>query len=131
MAGKTNYAETKTLDGWFGNTALPSNGTLWFALYTVAPGESGGGTEVTGNGYARASITNNTTNFPAATAADPSTKSNNASITFPTVTTADWTGIVAWAVLDAVTAGNMLYFGTFASTQAVSVGRSRRTDLDD
>jgi len=124
VAGKTNYAETKTLDGWFGNTALPSNATLYFALYTVAPGETGGGTEYSGNAYARAAYTNNTSNFPNATAADPSTKSNANPITFPTVTTADWTGIVAWAVLDASTSGNMLYFGTFAATQSVAVGQT-------
>lgn len=124
MAGKTNYAETKTLDAWFGNTAIPANATLYLALFTVAPGEAGGGTEYTGNAYARAAVTNNTTNFPAATAADPSTKSNANPISFPTVTTADWTGIVAWAVMDAATGGNMLYFGTFASTQSVSVGQT-------
>lgn len=121
---KTNYAEGKTLDAWFGNTAIPSNATLYFALFTVSPGETGGGTEYTGNAYARASLTNNTTNFPAATLANPSTKQNNTSITFPTVTTADWTGIVGWAVMDASSGGNMLYYGTFGSTQAVSIGQT-------
>jgi len=121
---KSNYAETKTLDAWFGNTAIPSNATLYFALFTVAPGETGGGTEYTGNAYARASLANNTTNFPAAAAGAPSSKSNATAITFPTVTTADWTGIVAWAVFDASSGGNMLYYGTFGSTQAVSVGQT-------
>jgi len=121
---KSNYAETKTLDAWFGNTAIPSNATLYFALFSAAPGETGGGTELTGNAYARASLTNNSTNFPAASAGAPSSKQNATAITFPTVTTADWTGITGWAVFDALTTGNMLYYGTFAATQAVSVGQT-------
>lgn len=126
MAGKSNYAETKTLDGWFGGTPLPTISTMYFALCTVAPNEVDIGTEYTGNGYARASVTNNGTSFPAAVAGNPSTKQNNVTVSFPTVTGADWTGINGWATVDAagIPGGNHLYFGTFSAVQSVAVGQT-------
>lgn len=81
----TNTAETATLDAWFGSTTLgPANWLV--AAYTAAPGETGGGTEATGGGYARVTVANNSTNFPAATAGAPSSKTTGAAITFPTST---------------------------------------------
>jgi hypothetical protein len=40
--------------------------TKYVRLYTVAPTATGGGTEVSGTGYAAVSFTRNTTSFPAA-----------------------------------------------------------------
>jgi hypothetical protein len=42
--------------------------TCYIALFLVAPTASGGGTEVSGTGYARVSFTRNTTSWPAASA---------------------------------------------------------------
>ena len=70
MAGSaSDYLENKILDHILGNTAfstISASGNLFFALFTVVPSEtwpaSGTGTEVTGGSYARAVVTNNTTN---------------------------------------------------------------------
>lgn len=55
MAGLTNFGEDLVLDFLFtANTA--TRPTAWYvSLYTVAPTESTGGTEVTGGSYARVS----------------------------------------------------------------------------
>jgi len=39
----TNYLETEILDHVFGGNAYTAPGTHYLALYTAAPGETGGG----------------------------------------------------------------------------------------
>jgi hypothetical protein len=48
MAGFSDFLETKVLGHVFGGAAYTAPGTLHVALYTAAPSDSGGGTEVTG-----------------------------------------------------------------------------------
>src|SRR5215212_10758593 len=79
------------------------------ALYSVSPTDAAAGTELTGNGYARVSITNNTTNFPAA-----NPKLNGTAITFPTAT-GNWSRAYSWQLLDNSTGGNRLYWGPLAT----------------
>ena len=59
MAGFSDYLEDKVLDHVFGGTAYTAPATLYVALYTVAPDDTGGGTEVTttGTAYARQTAT--------------------------------------------------------------------------
>lgn len=48
MAGNlTNYLENKLLDHFLGTTAYTMPSPVYVALFTVAPGDAGGGTEVT------------------------------------------------------------------------------------
>lgn len=68
------------------NFLLNTTGTIYAALMTVAPTATGGGTEVTGGGYARVAITCNTTNFPSASGA---AISNGVAFDFGTATS-DW-----------------------------------------
>ena len=86
--------------------------TLYLALYTAAPDETGGGTEVDSGGYARVSIT-----F-VATATDGAFDNELTSISdMPEVS------ITGLAILDAVTAGNFLFFEDFtASPVSVQAG---------
>lgn len=107
MGSKSDYAENKTLDAWLGNTAIPANATVYVALLTVTPSDSGGGTEVTGGSYARVAKTNNAANWPNAAGGS---KSNGTDIVFPTPT-AGWGNVVAWAIYDASTGGNLIYWG--------------------
>ena len=55
MAGFSDYLEDKVLDHVFGGVAY-TQPTKHVALYTVAPTDTGGGTEVTGGAYARQSV---------------------------------------------------------------------------
>jgi len=94
--------------------------TIYFALMTVAPTPSGGGTEVTGGSYARVALTNNATNFPAAATRQ---KRNGVAIDFGTAT-ADWgTSMPGVALYDASSGGNFLAFAEFASAVTVLNGQ--------
>jgi hypothetical protein len=95
----------------------------------VTPTDSGGGTEVTGGAYARKAVTNNATNFPAASGG---AKSNGVEIAFVEAT-ASWGTVVAFAVMDAATAGNMLYWGAVSPNKLVDTGdvaRFKAGELD-
>ena len=116
MSAFSDFLENKVLDHLLGATAYTAPGTVHFALYTAAPSDSGGGTEVSGGGYARVAVTNNATNWPAASAG---TKRNANTITFPEAT-ANWGTIVAIAILDAATGGNLLFWTTITSRSVVT-----------
>jgi hypothetical protein len=119
MAGsKSDYLENKLLDHVLGNVAYTAPTTVYVALYTVAPADSGGGTEVSGGGYARVAVANNSTNWPAASGGS---KSNGVDITFPTAT-ADWGTVVAFGIFDASTGGNLLYWATLTTSKSILNG---------
>lgn len=104
----SDYLELKLLDHLFGNTAYSAPATLYLALFTVAPTDAGGGTEVSGGGYARKAVTNNATNWPAAASGS---KSNGTVITFNQAS-ANWGTVVAFGIFDASTGGNLLVYGS-------------------
>lgn len=115
---KSDYLEGKVLDHLLGRTTYTAPATVYVALYTTAPTDAGGGTEVSGGGYARKAVTNDATNWPAASS---STKSNGTAITFDEAT-ANWGTVVAWGLFDASSGGNLLYWGTLTQNQAVNSG---------
>lgn len=119
MAGsKANFLELELLDHVLGGADYVRPGTVYIALYTAAPTDAGGGTEVTGGSYARVSVTNNATNWPAAAAG---VKSNGTVFTFPTAT-ADWGTVVAFAILDAASGGNFLFWATLTANRVILTG---------
>src|SRR5262245_23710085 len=104
---KSDFLENKLLDHVVGNQAYTAPTNIHVALFTVAPTDSGGGTEVTGGSYARVQVTNNNTNFPNASSG---LKQNGTAITFAQAS-ADWGIVVAFGLFDASTSGNLLYWG--------------------
>jgi hypothetical protein len=116
--GKSDFLENELLDHVLGNASYSAPATLYFALYTVTPSDAGGGTEVTGGSYARKDMTNNATNFPAASGG---LKSNGTAITFA-APTANWGTIVAFGIFDAVSSGNLLYWGPISPSKTVNNG---------
>lgn len=117
MAGsKTTFAANKVLDAFFNGATWSTIGNVWVALFTVAPTDAGGGTEVTGGSYARVSTA------PADwTAASSGALSNGNAITFP-APTANWGTVVAMAIMDASTAGNMLYWADLGTSRTINNG---------
>ncbi|MCW2545366.1 MAG: hypothetical protein JWM40_2918 [Frankiales bacterium] len=90
------------MDRLFGGQALPVPSDYDIGLSSTRPNDDGTGiTEPTVNGYARVTVANDLTTFAAADAAARS-KTNAATITFPTVTDTDspdgW-GPLAYVVL--------------------------------
>lgn len=121
MAGsKSDYLENAFLDHLYGGTTLTPPATIYIALFTVAPTDSGGGTEVFGGSYVRKAVTNNTTNFPNAVSGS---KSLHIAQTFVTAT-GSWGTVVAFAYFDASTAGNMLHYGDLTASKTIGSGDS-------
>ena len=119
MAGsKSDYLENKLLNHVLGGGDYTRPATVYVALYTAAPTDAGGGTEVSGGSYARVAVTNNATNWPAASGGQ---KSNGTAITFPAAT-ASWGTVLAWGIFDAASGGNLLYYGTLAENKTISTG---------
>lgn len=118
MAGKSDYLENKILDYILGITAFTPPATLYFALFTAAPSDSGGGSEVTGGSYGRIAKTNNVTNFPNAASGS---KSNGTAIDFATASAA-WGTAVAVAIFDASVAGNLLYWALLTTPIVIPSG---------
>jgi len=118
MAGKSDYLENKILDFLLGGVSYTPPATVYIALFTAAPTDAGGGTEVSGGGYARVAVANNTTNFPTAS---NGTKSNGTTITFPTAT-ADWGTVVAVGIFDAATGGNLLFWANLTTSKTIQNG---------
>tara|TARA_E500000318_G_scaffold16717_1_gene17018 strand:+ start:1424 stop:1816 length:393 start_codon:yes stop_codon:yes gene_type:complete len=126
MAGFSDYLEDKVLDHVFGGSAYTAPSTLYVALYTVAPSDTGGGTEVSGGAYARQTATFSVSGT------NPTTASNTAAIEYPTAT-ADYGTVVAVGVFDASSSGNLLAYANLSVSKVVSSGdifRFNTGDLD-
>lgn len=126
MSALSDYLENKLLDHLLKNTPYTQPATLYFALFTADPGESGVASELTiGTGaYARAAITNNNVNFPQCSASGTPTKTNGAVIQFPTATAA-WGTVSHWAIYDAASTGtNMLMHGALVTPRYIASGDS-------
>lgn len=124
MAGSfSNFLELELLDHVFGNAAYTAPATLYVALYTAAPSDTGGGTEVSTSNwtnYARTAVTNNATNFPAAASG---LKSNGTAISWSAATIPSGTVVVTHAgILDASTAGNLLAWADLTASKTLSNG---------
>ena len=114
MAGSfSNYAENELLDHLLGTGAAFAQPTPYIALYTVVPTDAGGGTEVSGGGYARETA--------AFSAASGGATSNSGAISFTTAT-ADWGTIVAFGIFDAASGGNLLAWGDLTENKTVNNG---------
>src|SRR3990167_2174247 len=128
MAGsKSNYLQDKVNDHVLGGPDFTRPATVYVALYTAAPTDAGGGTEVTGGSYARLAVTNNPTNGPASSG---SAKANGTEFTFVTAT-ANLGTVVAFGILDAASAGNLLYWGDLAVSKAVNSGDTAKFPIGD
>jgi len=97
---------------------------LYVALYTVAPDDTGGGTEVTGGSYAR-----QTSTFTVS-GTSPTTATNAAAVEYPTAT-ADYGTVVAVGILDALTSGNLLAYANLDTSKVVTSGDVFRFDAGD
>lgn len=119
MAGsKSAYLENKALDTVLGGPTFTLPATVYVALSIAAFNKTTAGTEVSGGSYARAAVTNNSTNWPAAAS---STKANATVITFPAAS-ADWGTIVAFYIYDAASGGNMLYGADLSTSRFIANG---------
>jgi hypothetical protein len=93
---------------------------VYVALFTAAPSDAAGGTEVTGGSYARQIAT-----FTAASSGATSNDSNIDFTGMPAATT------VAIGIFDAITTGNMLLYGTLTTNKTTDAGDTLRIATGD
>lgn len=117
---KSNYLENKVLDHVLGGGDFTRPATVYIALSTTDPTPDGAGTftEPSGNNYSRLAVTNNSTNFPAASSG---AKSNGVDFTFATPS-GTWGTITHFAVFDASSAGNMLFWAELTTPKTINSG---------
>ena len=124
MAGSfTDYLEDKILKHVFTNVAYTSPTTLYVGLFTTAPTDAGGGTELSGSGYARKSAA-----FSVSGTGTLAT--NSAAIEFDAAT-GTWGTIVAIAIFDAITSGNMIAFADLTTSKTIATGDVLRIPTGD
>jgi hypothetical protein len=118
MSAMTDYLEGQIRAHVFRTASFTKPTALTIHLYTAAPGEAGGGTEVSGGSYAAQNNNPLDANWTAASATDGLTD-NAADITYPTPT-ADWGLITHFAIKDQ--AANYLFYGALTASKNVNNG---------
>lgn len=113
MAAMSNYLEAALLNASLRNTAFTPPLNVFVALYTTDPTDANTGTEVSGGSYTRRTVT-----FAAPSGGSVTT---NADVTFPTAT-ADQGTITHFGIMDALTAGNLLYHGALNNVKTINTG---------
>jgi hypothetical protein len=121
MSSFSDYLENKVLAHVFGGTAYTAPSTLYLALYTVAPTDTGGGTEVSGGSYVRLACAFTVTGNLA---------TNTAAEEWP-VATGTWGTVVAVGVFDALTSGNLLAYGNLTASKTITSGDVFRIPIGD
>ena len=117
----SNTYETNVLTWTFTADAVTRPTAWYLGLFTAAPGEAGGGTEISGGAYARQSV---------AFSVSGDTATNSAAIEFP-VATADWGTITHVAVFDASTGGNQIAYAALTTSKTIATGDVLRVPAGD
>jgi len=124
MAALSDYLEDAIINWLRGTTFPAAPTTVYVALFTAAPNDAGGGTEVSGGGYARTAVT------LGAPAGGAGATDNTATVTFPQAS-ASWGTVTHTAIFDALTAGNLLLHGALAASKAVGDGDTAEFAIGD
>jgi hypothetical protein len=115
MAGFSDFGEELALKFLFTSTTATRPTAWYISLYTVAPGEAGGGTEVSGGSYAREAASFSVSGT------SPTTASNSAAVEF-TEASASWGTVVAAGVMDSLSGGNLIAYADLTVSKAVGTG---------
>jgi len=113
MGSMSDYLENQILDHILRGETYTAPATVYSALFTVIPSDTTGGTEVTqaSSGYTRVATT-----FTTAGATATGQAVNSGAVNFATVAGGATITVVGWGLLDAASAGNLLYWATVTST---------------
>ena len=118
MGAASDYLENKILDHILGKVTYTAPDTVYIGLAAGVNDDGSISGEPTEASYARVAVTNNATNFPAAS---NGSKSNGTDIVFGEAT-GDW-GTVNYAfIADADTGGNVLLYGGLTTPKTINSG---------
>lgn len=116
MSSFTDHTESLVLN-WLFTTNTATRPTAWYVgLFTGAPSDTGGGTEVSGSGYSRKATGTITVSGTATTA------TNSAAIEFDPASGGNWGNITHAAIFDASTGGNMLAWAQLTTARTINDG---------
>ena len=113
MAALSDHSENLLLNYLMtaGSVTRPTN---WYlALFTAAPNDAGGGTEVSTGGYSRQSMAFSTSSS--------GTTSNTGAISF-TASGANFGTVTHVGIFDASSSGNLLWHGAMTASKTVEDG---------
>jgi hypothetical protein len=115
MAALSDHAEKLLLD-WLMTTGSATRPTAWYVgLFTAAPSDSGGGTEVSSGGYSRQTVAFDAASSPGGTT------SNSGAVTF-TASGGSYGTVTHIGIFDASTSGNLLWHGALTASKTVGDG---------
>jgi hypothetical protein len=127
-AQASDYLENKLIDHLFRAATFAKPAGLYVALFTAAPSDLGGGTEVSGGGYARVNLPPSDTNWKAtqggttgASSGSTGTTSNAVAVTFP-APTANWGTATHMGIFDAASGGNLIIWDALTSPRTILNG---------
>ena len=120
MSAMSDYLEGELVKHLFRTGSFAKPSALYVGLFTGAPSDSGGGTEVSGGSYARAPLDPGDANWTAPSAGDGKT-SNGVQLSYA-APTANWGTVVAFGIFDAASGGNLLLHGAINPTRTVLSG---------
>lgn len=117
---KSDYLEGAWLDHDFGLATYTPSANKYVGLFTAAPSDAGGGTEVTigSNAYARVAVPQGGSNWTRT----GSQVANALEIEFPAPSPSGWGTITHFGIFDAATSGNLLYWGALTTPRATASG---------
>lgn len=126
MSSFTDHTESLVLT-WLLTNGTATRPTAWFVgLFTAAPSDTGGGTEVSGNGYARAA-----TGTITVSGTSPTNATNSAAIEFAAASGGNW-GTIGWAgIFDASSGGNLLAWAALSTSRTINDGDVLRIPAGD
>jgi len=117
----SNTFETRVLTWVFTNSSA-TRPTAWFvALYTGAPNDAGGGTEVSGGAYARQAVTFSVSG---------DTATNTGAVEYPTAT-AGYGTVTHVGIFDASTGGNLIAYAALTASKTIDTGDVLRLPAGD
>ena len=116
MASFSDYTENLVLT-WLFTTDSVTRPTAWYVgLFTAAPSDTGGGTEVSGSAYARTATGTITVSGTGTTA------TNGSAIEFAAASGGNWGTVTHAAIFDASTGGNMLAWAPLTTSRTINDG---------
>lgn len=118
MSQMSDFLEVEVRKHVFRTGSYTKPTGLTIHLYTAAPGDTGGGTEVTGGSYAAQTLNPLDANWTGASATDGLTD-NASAITYP-VPSANWGVVTHVAIKDQ--SANYLFHGALTASKTVNSG---------
>lgn len=126
MSSFSDYTENLVLN-WLFTANSATRPTAWYVgLFTAAPSDTGGGTEVSGSGYARKA-----TGTMSVSGTSPTNCTNDAAIEFAAASGGNWGTITHIAIFDALTTGNMLGWAALTTSRTINDGDILRIPAND